>query len=89
MEKAKETIMKSLNNNESKYNDVFPIIDNRWTCPLHHPLHAASHFLNPELFHSNPDMENDFKVTNGLYACIRRLVPSKDVQQNILPELSL
>jgi len=29
IEKAKETIMKSCNKNESKYNDVFTIIDNR------------------------------------------------------------
>ena len=29
MEKAKKTIMKSFNNDESKYNDVFTIIDNR------------------------------------------------------------
>jgi len=36
MEKAKET-MKSFNNDESKYNDVFTIIDNRWTCQLHRP----------------------------------------------------
>jgi len=32
MKKVKETIMKSFNNNESKYNYVFTIIDNRWTC---------------------------------------------------------
>ncbi|WVZ25106.1 hypothetical protein V8G54_003650 [Vigna mungo] len=65
MEKAKETIMKSFNNNESKYNDVFTIIDNRWTCQLHHPLHAAGHFLNPAFYYSNPDMEYDLEVTNG------------------------
>jgi len=35
MEKAKETIMKSFSNNESKYKDVFTINDNRWTCQLH------------------------------------------------------
>ena len=50
MEKAKETIAKSFNKDESKYNDVFTIIDNRWTCQLHRPLHAAGHFLNPEFF---------------------------------------
>jgi len=89
MEKAKETIAKSFNKDESKYNNVFIIIDNRWTCKLHRPLHAAGHFLNLELFYSNPDMEYDLEVTNGLYDCIRWLVPSKDVQQKILIELSL
>ncbi|KAH1077183.1 hypothetical protein GLYMA_19G102600v4 [Glycine max] len=48
MDKAKETIIKSFNNNESKYKDVFAIIDKRWNCQLHRPLHAAAHFLNPE-----------------------------------------
>ena len=89
MEKAKETIMKSFNNNESKYKDVFTIIDNRWTCQLHRPLHTAGHFLNPEFYYSNPKMEYDLEVTNELYACIKRLVPSKDVQQKILTELPL
>ncbi|KAJ1386281.1 Ribonuclease H-like superfamily [Sesbania bispinosa] len=41
MDKAKEAIMKSFNNNESKNKDVFAIIDDRWTCQLHRPLHAA------------------------------------------------
>ena len=89
MEKAKEIIMKSFNNDESKYNDVFTIIDNRWSSQLHCPLHVASHFLNLEFFCSNPYMEYDQEVTNGLYDCIRRLVQSKDVQQNFLTELPL
>jgi len=79
MEKAKETIMKSFNNDESKYIDVFTIIDNIWTCQLHCPLHVVGHFLNPEFFYSNPYMEYDLEVTNGLYDCTTRLVPSKDV----------
>jgi len=78
MEKVKETIMKSFNNKESKYSDIFTIIDNKWTCQLYRPLHAASHFLNPEFYYSNPDMEFDIEITNGLYDCIRRLVPTKD-----------
>jgi len=89
MEKAKETIMKSFNNKESKYSDIFTIIDNRWTCQLHRPLHAADHFLNPEFYYSNPDMEFDIEITNELYDCIRRLVQTKDVQQKILSELPL
>jgi len=79
MEKAQEIITKSFNNDESKYNDIFTIIDNRWTCQLHRPLHVG-HFLNLEFFYSNPDMEYDLEVTNGLYECIKRLVPRKDVQ---------
>jgi len=82
MEKAKETIMKSFNNHESKYKDVFTVTDNRWACQLQCPLHAVGHFLNL-FYYSNPKIEYDLEVTNGLYVCIKRLVPSKDVQQNI------
>ncbi|XP_006588045.1 uncharacterized protein [Glycine max] len=80
MDKAKETIIKSFNNNESKYKDVFAIIDKRWNCQLHRPLHAAAHFLNPEFFYDNNDLEFDFEVTNGLFDCIKKLVPQFDVQ---------
>ncbi|XP_006589897.1 uncharacterized protein LOC114371387 [Glycine soja] len=72
MEKAKETIIKSFNNNESKYKDVFAIIDKRWNCQLHRPLHAAAHFLNLEYFYDNTDLEFDFEVTNGLFECIKK-----------------
>ncbi|KAH1225188.1 hypothetical protein GmHk_11G032151 [Glycine max] len=71
MDKAKETIIKSFNNNESK------------------PLHAAAHFLNPEFFYDNTDLEFDFEVTNGLFDCIKKLIPQFEVQQKILTELHL
>ncbi|KAG4907026.1 hypothetical protein JHK84_055550 [Glycine max] len=77
MDKAKETIIKSFNSNESKYKD------------LHRPLHAAAHFLNPEFFYDNTDLEFDFEVTNGLFECIKKLIPQFDMQQKILTELHL
>eukprot|EP00256_Glycine_max_P038787 XP_006587174.2 uncharacterized protein LOC102659927 [Glycine max] len=89
MDKAKETIIKSFNNNESKYKDVFAIIDKIWNCQLHRPLHAAAHFLNPEFFYDNTDLEFDFEVTNDLFECIKKLIPQFDVQQKILTELHL
>ncbi|XLR18879.1 hypothetical protein S83_046791 [Arachis hypogaea] len=89
MEKAKECIMKTFLNDESKYNDVFKIIDNRWNCQLHRPLHAAGHFLNPELFYDNPRIELDLEVTKGWFECITRLVPSQVVQQKRLEEQAL
>ncbi|XP_019460033.1 PREDICTED: uncharacterized protein LOC109359793 [Lupinus angustifolius] len=48
MDKAKEVIIKAFNEKENKYKDVFKIIDERWNCQLHCPLHAAGHMLNPE-----------------------------------------
>lgn len=88
MDKAKEAIMKSLNNNERKYKDVvFAIINKRWNCQLNRPLHAAGHFLNPKFYFENSQLEFDLEVTEGLYDSIKRLVPSRDVQQKILVEL--
>ncbi|XP_010527565.1 PREDICTED: uncharacterized protein LOC104804899 [Tarenaya hassleriana] len=71
MDKAKEVIEKSFNNDESKYKDVIAIIDKRWDCQLHRPLHAAGHYLNPEYFYSNPGLERNMEVVDGLYQCIR------------------
>ncbi|KAA0032567.1 uncharacterized protein E6C27_scaffold43053G00270 [Cucumis melo var. makuwa] len=44
MDRAKETIAKSFNNNEEKYKDIFTIIDRRWELQLHRPLHAAGYY---------------------------------------------
>ncbi|KAL5127931.1 hypothetical protein HKD37_14G040273 [Glycine soja] len=56
---------------------------------LHRPLHAVAHFLNPKFFYENTDLEFDFKVTNGLFDCIKKLIPQFDVQQKILAKLHL
>ncbi|XP_020988556.2 uncharacterized protein LOC107458126 [Arachis duranensis] len=60
-----------------------------WNCQLHRPLHAAGHFLNPELFYDNPRIELDLEVTKGWFECITRLVPSIAVQKKILEEQTL
>ncbi|RDX85676.1 hypothetical protein CR513_33104, partial [Mucuna pruriens] len=41
MDRAKKAIQKAFNGKEEKYKDIFAIIDRRWDCQLHHPLHAA------------------------------------------------
>ncbi|KAE8654899.1 protein argonaute 5-like [Hibiscus syriacus] len=76
MDRAKEAIANSFNNVEDKYKDVFAIIDKRWECQLHQPLHAAGCYLNPQLFYSNPQIQEDKEVMIGLFKCIERLVPS-------------
>lgn len=87
MDRSKEAIMKAFNGNEEKYKEVFKIIDKRWECQLHQPLHAAGYYLNPEFFYNNPHIEFDEEVTAGLYACITKLVPSQEVQDRIISEL--
>ena len=77
MDRAKEAIAKSFNNIEDKYKDVYAIIDKRWECQLHQPLHAAGNYLNPQLFYSNPQIQEDAEVTSGLFQCVERLVPDK------------
>ncbi|XP_059650757.1 uncharacterized protein LOC132296590 [Cornus florida] len=88
MERAKEAIAKAFGENEEKYKDIFKIIDTRWNIQLHRPLHAAGHFLNPQYFYSNPNIEQDEEVIGGLYQCIERLVPTTEVQDKISLELS-
>ncbi|KAL4370972.1 hypothetical protein AHAS_Ahas06G0119200 [Arachis hypogaea] len=80
MEKANECIMKIFSNDMSKYSE---------NCQLHRQLHAAGHFLNPELFYDNPRIELDLEVTKGWFECITRLVPSIAVQEKILEEQAL
>ena len=53
--------------------------------PANFIIHCMRLFtLNSEFFYSNPKLEYDLKVINGLYAHIKRLVPSKDVHENNL-----
>ncbi|KAH7658191.1 Ribonuclease H-like protein [Dioscorea alata] len=68
MDRAKETIIESFGENEGKYKDIFKIVDKRWECQLHHPLHAAGYFLNLEFFYDNQNIEFDEEITSGLYA---------------------
>ncbi|KAE8687321.1 3-hydroxyisobutyryl-CoA hydrolase 1-like [Hibiscus syriacus] len=76
MDRAKEAIANSFNNVEDKYKYVFAIINKRWECQLHQPLHAVGCYLNPQLFYSNPQIQEDKEVMIGLLKCIERLMPS-------------
>lgn len=89
MDRAKEAIMASFANNEEKYKNVFEIIDRRWSIQLHRPLHATGHFLNPEFFYANPNMEKDVEVMKGLYDCIERLMPNSHLQDKIIEEIPM
>lgn len=88
MDRAKEAIKDSFKGNEEKYKDIFAIIDRRWECQLHHPLHAAGHFLNPEFFYKNPRLDRDPIVLRGLYSCIERLSENEEIVDKISSELS-
>ncbi|XP_024011329.1 uncharacterized protein LOC112086592 [Eutrema salsugineum] len=87
MDKAKEAIANSFNLREEQYGKVFEIIDRRWDCQLHRPLHAACYFLNPAIQYEHPDDLRCAEVENGLYKCIERLVLEQEIQDKILDEL--
>ncbi|KAG5121908.1 hypothetical protein GLYMA_14G145100v4 [Glycine max] len=68
----------AFNNNERKYMDILVIINKRWDCQLHHPLHAADYYLNPKFFYTNPNIDSDNEVVDGLYKCIDKLSEDDD-----------
>jgi hypothetical protein len=74
---------------EEKYKEIFKIIDRRWDCQLHRPLHAAGYFLNPSLYYKDPNVEDCQEVINGLYSCIGKLVVTEEEQLRIHTELPL
>ena len=88
IDRCNKITKKSFNENENKYKEIFSIIDKRWECQLHHPLHVKCHFLNPKFFYENHLVEFDENVTSGLYSCIDRFVFYIDVQDKIICELS-
>ncbi|KAL5165834.1 Protein FAR1-RELATED SEQUENCE 5 [Glycine soja] len=89
MDRAKEAIQRAFNNNEGKYKDILAIIDKRWDCQLHHPLHATGYYLNPKFFYTNPNIDNDNEVVDDLYKCIDRLSEDDDFVVEVHKQLLL
>ena len=88
MDRAKEAIANTFRNKEEEYKSAFEIIDKRWECQLHRPLHAAGHYLNPEVYYSTPDVEFCAEVHDGLIKWIVRLARDVDEQDKICNELN-
>lgn len=89
MDRDKEAIARSFKMKQEKYENVFEIIDRRWNCQLHQPLHAAGYFLNPAIHYANPEDVCCEEVETGLYNCINRLVPDGEIQDKVMLELDL
>lgn len=87
MDRAKESIANTFNGREESYKRAFEIIDERWNCQLHHPLHAAGYFLNPEFQYNEKSDVNCEEVVRGLYSTLERLVPGTANQDKISEEL--
>ncbi|XP_070036731.1 uncharacterized protein [Nicotiana tomentosiformis] len=73
MTKAKENIALNYGNNERKYCLIWKRIDERWSSQLHHPLHAAGYYLNPQLRFEDR-FSNKFEIKQGLYDCMEHML---------------
>ncbi|XP_028114909.1 uncharacterized protein LOC114312822 [Camellia sinensis] len=82
MDRAKEEIQKNFNNIIRCYDPIWAIIDRRWETQLHHPLHAAAYFLNPQL-HYSPNFQADAEIKIGLYKCLEKMVPDTNERVKI------
>ncbi|KAH7650967.1 Ribonuclease H-like protein [Dioscorea alata] len=90
MDRAKEAIAKSLGENEGQYKVVFDIIDKRWECQLHRPLHEAGHYLTPEFFYANPmGIIKNSEMMDGVLETLERLVPDASCQDKINSQMSI
>ncbi|KAL6523730.1 hypothetical protein OROGR_017333 [Orobanche gracilis] len=89
IDRAKEEIGAAFGNNEDRYIEIFNIIDNRWDCQLHRPLHAAGYYLNPAYYYKNGEVEKDAEVKEGLFSCIKRLSRDEKEEVEIHNELVL
>ncbi|KAG8661099.1 hypothetical protein MANES_02G210140v8 [Manihot esculenta] len=69
MERAKLAIQK----NSRSYLEYWRIIDHRWNFQLHHDLHAAGYFLNPQYQYGPHDIGNNNEIILGLKNVIQRL----------------
>ena len=52
-------------------------------------MHVAGHFLNPEYFYFNLEIQKNEEIIARLYACIEKLVPRTEIQDKIMLELSM
>ncbi|EOA34846.1 hypothetical protein CARUB_v10022425mg, partial [Capsella rubella] len=87
MDRAKEAIAMTFNGRDEQYKDAFAIIDKRWNCQLHHPLHAAGYFLNPEFQYKEDSGVNYEEVLKAFYSTIETLIPEIATQDKITTEL--
>ncbi|RWR97937.1 hypothetical protein CKAN_02741000 [Cinnamomum micranthum f. kanehirae] len=77
MDRAKQAIMEDVRYHE----EYIKIIDARWNDQLHHPLHAAGYFLNPEFYYPNAQQHSDAIDTElrvGLREVLKKLLGVDD-----------
>lgn len=56
MDQAKEKIARNLGGEAASYKEIWDIIDEKCKFQLHHGLHAATYFLNPQLIFKSQEL---------------------------------
>ncbi|KAL8548056.1 hypothetical protein ACS0TY_007388 [Phlomoides rotata] len=87
MDRAKEAIA-NVFDKEEDYKEAFEIIDRRWDCQLHKPLHAAGFFLNPQFFYNLAEGEVDKEVSTDFNEAVLKLIPDVGEQEKVYTQLS-
>ncbi|MQL91190.1 hypothetical protein Taro_023797 [Colocasia esculenta] len=79
MDRAKELIQM---NNKTTYAKWWEIVDRRWEHTLHHDLHAAGHFFNPQYMYRTDgrreNYDNSSEVLIGAKNVIKRMLDNED-----------
>ncbi|MQL71229.1 hypothetical protein Taro_003547, partial [Colocasia esculenta] len=79
MDRAKELIQM---NNKTTYAKWWEIVDRRWEHTLHHDLHAAGHFFNPQYMYRTDERrenyDNSSEVLIGAKNVIKRMLDNED-----------
>ncbi|MQL76404.1 hypothetical protein Taro_008805 [Colocasia esculenta] len=79
MDRAKELIQM---NNKTTYAKWWEIVDRRWEHTLHHDLHVAGHFFNPQYMYRTDgrreNYDNSSEVLIGAKNVIKRMLDNED-----------
>jgi hypothetical protein len=67
---------------------IWDLIDSRWTGMLHRPIHAVALFLNPA-FAYKCNFDFDDEVMDGLFTCLRKMVPDASTCDEINREIEM
>ncbi|KAD6795680.1 hypothetical protein E3N88_06576 [Mikania micrantha] len=86
---SKEMIFASFKPKVEKFWDLYKIIDDRWNCQLHQPLHTAGYYLNPSLYYSNPSVDDVDELVDGFMSCINKLALKEEEKEKIHMKLPL
>ncbi|KAI3942434.1 hypothetical protein MKW98_013086 [Papaver atlanticum] len=90
-EKVRTNLAAKTTEDEEMWHTLSRIMDKRWLDQLQQPLHAATHYLNPQVYwdtHGSPEqIESDQAIKECLLDCIGKLSEDFEEESKILAEL--